>query len=335
MPTFYDTDVGFTIWLSLGVVSFIPFAFVTLGSIFDAPLETRRRGRITIEIHRKRILESVVALASLFLVTASSVNAESSASRAKCARTASRAQIDSIVSELISADEKSAIALVDELSQICHPLVVPRLVRLIRDGQPDGVTDHVIEALGRIGSSEAKELLKDLTRHRRYQARRLAYVALSAIDAPDIAEIITQGLRDMHPEVRATAALLLAEVGSKRQVETLFWAFSRGVAEAAVAIGQIGDADSVERFNRHLERQPLITMLSGYERFLTRENLPREVKLTIIATLGEVSGNTIREFLMQLLAHYQKQGDAELAQMVQRTINRIPLTVKPDKREVN
>lgn len=234
--------------------------------------------------------------------------------------------IETVASKLVSNDEKAVFSAIDELGSICHPLAVAKLSALIREGQPEAVTDYVLETLGETGSTNAIEVLEEFTNHRRPNARRLAYRALASIRHPNTAELVSNGLRDVHPEVRATTALVLGEIGSPRQLETLFWAFSRGVPEAAVAIGQLGDAASVDRFSQFLEKKPLPIMLSGYEQFLLREDIAQEVKLKVVAQLGEVSGPLVREFLMSILAREKRDKPSELVRSIRATIRRIPST---------
>ncbi len=266
---------------------------------------------------------------SIVVVASSSVSAQSASFTKKCSKVLSRSAVEKVATKLTTTDEKALFAAIDALGSSCNPLAVTKLAELIREGPRDAVTDYVLETLGKTGSSKAVEVLKEFTNHRRANARRLAYRALAAIRSPHTTDLLSQGLRDAHPEVRATTALLLGEIGSSQQLEMLFWAFSRGVSEAAVAIGQIGDAASVERFTQFLEKKPLPIMLSGYEQFLLREDIAEAVKLKIVTVLGEVSGPLVREFLLRILSREKREGPSALVRSIRATIRRIPLIQNP------
>lgn len=278
-----------------------------------------------------RFRSSFAAL-SISLIVASSVSAQATTPVRKCSKTRSRNAIESIASKLASNSEKAVFAAIDELGTICHPLAVEKLTALIREGQPDAVTDYVLETLGKTGSSHAVEVLKQFTNHRRADARRIAYRALAAIRSSSTIQLLSQGLRDTNAEVRATTALLLGEVGSPQQLDILFWAFSRGVPEAAVAIGQLGDTASIERFTEYLEKKPLPIMLSGYEQFLLRDDLTEAAKLKIVTVLGEVSGPVVREFLMSILSREKRENPSALIRSIRATIGRIPSKQLPSDR---
>jgi HEAT repeat protein len=271
----------------------------------------------------------MVFLLTLLLVETSSVSAQTTPSSKRILGSRTRKQINSIAPKFLSNDENAVIAAIDELSRIHHPMAVAKLAELARGGQPDAVTDHILETLGKTGSADAIAVLKGFIGHRRPTARKLAYIALGAIGGPTVPELITQGLRDSSGDVRAAAALALEKIGSKRELELLFWAFSKGVSEAAVAIGQLGDAVSVERFSGYVGRQPITAMLSGYERFLSRDDIPEETKIKIVDVLGDVSGPLVKEFFQRFLTDKKPESQSRLERSIQTAIQRIPYEQTP------
>lgn len=232
--------------------------------------------------------------------------------------------LDEIAAQLDHEDPDKVREAVDLLSVIDHPKVVPHLAELLRSGQPDPITDRALEALRGLAHPSSIDVLTEFTRHRRAAARRRAYLALAAIDDGRVPGLLEQGLRDPDRGVRGAAALALGDIGSKKSLDVLFEAFEAGVVEAAIAIGQLGNAKSVERFGEHLGRRPLGIMLSGYRHFVRRDDLSKEVKEEIVTELGEVSGPMVRRFLESYLETFAGGRDTDLEEHVRTTLDRIP-----------
>ncbi len=238
------------------------------------------------------------------------------------------ADLERIAARLRSPNRDEVREAIDLLSVIDHPRIVPYLAELLRAGQPDPITDRALEALGGLAHPSAIEVLEEFTRHRRIGARLRAYRALAAIRDPRVVPLVERGLRDPERTVRAAVAVALGEMGARKSLDVLFRAFEAGVVEAALSIGKLGDAGAVERFHQHLGRRPLGVMLSGYEGFLLRRDVPLDVKKDIVTRLGEVSGPMVRSFLQQILDRLpptrpRKQRE-ELRKLVRVTIRRIP-----------
>ena len=102
------------------------------------------------------------------------------------------------------------------------------------------------------------------------------------------------------------------------------------IVEAAIAIGKLGDAESVERYHAFLGQEPLGVMLTGYDAFLRRSDVPLATKKAIVERLGEVAGVSVRRFLQDYLASFPERirdrGQRELKTLVEQTIARIPET---------
>lgn len=249
------------------------------------------------------------------------------------------ADLDEIVARLRSDNPDEVREAIDLLSVIDRREVVPPIVALLRSGPSDAITDRALEALRGLADPASVDVLSEFARHRRVGARRRAYQALAAIQDRRVPTLLEQGLRDSDRSVRATCALALGNIGARGSIDVLFRAFERGVVEAAVAIGKLGDAASVERFTAHLGQQPLSVMLSGYEQYLRRDDIDERTKIAIVNRLGEVSGRSVREFLSQYLAtlpegpttRTPRRGRAteperrSLRDVVQDTVRRIPI----------
>ena len=234
------------------------------------------------------------------------------------------ADLATIVPKLESANSDEVREAIDLLTVIDRPEVVPPLAALLRSGQPDAITDRAIEALGALGQASAIDVLVEFTHHRRDGARRRAYESLAAVHDPRVPRLLEQGLRDSDRNVRGAAALALGDIGARGSVDTLFIAFDRGVIEAAISIGKLGDRAAVNKFSESVGRRPLSVMLSGFEQFVRRRDVTDEVKLEIVQRLGEVAGPLVKSFLRQYLGTFSARDRSALKRAVEENIRRIP-----------
>ncbi|MBL8680939.1 MAG: HEAT repeat domain-containing protein [Myxococcales bacterium] len=267
---------------------------------------------------------TVIAAASAVLLAATAANAQRRPpGRTPPAQGAQNAQAqDMSLREAREAIQSSDVErIVDGLEAIVtYPSaeVVQLVVELIRRGNSDRVTDTAIETLGQLARPEAIDELSTLLRHRRVAARAEAVESLAKIQDPRVRGLIESALHDSAPEVRAAAAVALGTIGNRQSVTLLFRAFERGVPEAAAAIGRIGSADDAvsgdaahdsEDPRRTSRRQTLsmwIThasisvLLSGFEQFLNRRDVPSAVKIKIIERLEQRAASAaVRDFLQR------------------------------------
>ena len=243
---------------------------------------------------------------------------------------ATLADLDRLTEELASPNDDTARAAIDSLQVIDHPRIVPPLATLLRSGRSDVVVDKALDALGGLGHASAIEVLTEFTSHRRASARRRAFQALASIEDDRVAAILERGLRDSDRSVRGVAALALGEIGASASLDTLFHAMERNVIEAAIAIGKLGDVASVERFDGFLGNERLAVMLSGYDEYLRRDDIPVETKTAIVERLGETAGVMVRQFLQNYLrwfpARTRNRDLMALRDLVNETIQTIPET---------
>jgi HEAT repeat protein len=176
------------------------------------------------------------------------------------------------------------------------------VAKLLEHGHSDVVTDRALEVLAAVGTPAVGQLLAQYAHHRRVAARARAFTALGRVAGTDRAlrELVASGLRDGAPEVRAAAARSLESLRATEATPLLLKALGRGVPEAAVTLGAIGEASSLEGYNGYLRKQPLDVMLTGYERYVLRPDLNEKVKLEVIAKLEDVSGPAVLQFTSAL-----------------------------------
>lgn len=273
-----------------------------------------------------------------------------------------QSEIDSVREMFATRDPAQMREGLDLLLILDNPAVIPTIADLLRSGPPDEVTDQALDALAALSHPSAMEVLVATTNHRRVDARRRAYVAISTINHRDRPALLEECLSDSDRAIRGLCALSLGDIGSKRSLDILFRAFERGVVEAAISIGKLGDEEDIDRFDTYLGQQPLPIMLSGYKEFLSRNDINKKRKIQVVTGaceaelearkrdqamidrgrtptrdpnevlcepdrlygLGEIGGPAVRRFLFDYLGTFPENGESELQRAVEETIRRIP-----------
>lgn len=274
-----------------------------------------------------------------------------------------RGEIDAVREMFETRDPAKMLEGLDTLLLLDDPAVIPAIAELLRSGPPDNVTDRALDALAALEHRSAMEVLVEFTNHRRVDARRRAYLAISVIPDRDRPALLEGCLSDSDRSIRGLCAESLGDIGSKGSLDILFRAFERGVLEAAISIGKLGDEEHIDRFDEYLGDQPLPIMLKGYKEFLARREIDRARKIQIVTGaceaeleqrrrdqamrdrgrtppprdpdaplcdpnrlygLGEIGGPAVRTFLYDYLNTFPENDESELVRAVEETIRRIP-----------
>jgi HEAT repeat protein len=211
------------------------------------------------------------------------------------------------------------------------PQAVDPLVALLRTGPPDIYTEAILEALGSLARPQALPVLLDYLRHRRVNVRTKVVDAIAAIRDPRVRPALEQALRDSDPRVRGAAALALGRTGATASLPVLFRAFERGVPEAAVAIGQLGNAQSSEQLLAYLGQRPLPLLLPGFKEFMARRDFPEPAKLHVVEKLLELSGPQVKRFLITYVGSLPENDRSRVRQAAEEAIRRIPDEATPSR----
>jgi HEAT repeat protein len=212
------------------------------------------------------------------------------------------AEVKEAAELLQAAEDEKKIEGIKKMAELADPTGVEPLIDLMKAGQADKVTEAAIDALGAISSPKAIPILIEYMRHRRAAVRMLAINAIAEIKDKQVIDALKNALKDSDANVRKTAALALGRYGDQSAVEILFKAFDRNVTEAAIAIGQIGNMDDMERLSGYLGKSPLTILLPGFSEFLGRETFPEKGKIKIIEKLKELAGPEVKQFLIKFVA---------------------------------
>jgi HEAT repeat protein len=176
------------------------------------------------------------------------------------------------------------------------------LAEYVRQGPPGILVESVVESLAALGSPETLQPLLTLAEHRRPGVRARVAEALAGLNAPQVRPALERLLSDSDAQVRAAAARGLARAGNRASIDPLFVAFDKGVAEAAIAIGEIGGPAEVDRLLGKLGARPLAEILPGCLAFMNRTNIADPIKVRIIQRLQELATAEVRTFLQEWLA---------------------------------
>lgn len=198
------------------------------------------------------------------------------------------------------------------------------LTESLTAGLPDALTVRALQALAKLRVRATLETFATFATHRRFEVRLAAYRGMITLAQRDVGALLEAGLSDSDPRVRGLCADGLASLGATRALDTLLLALARGVPEAARAIGELGDASTVEAYGAHLERQPMATMLKGYWAFLARRELPEDAKLAIVARLQEVATPTVRRFFQRIYVAVNWRRQPRVKRAIEQAIARIP-----------
>jgi HEAT repeat protein len=267
-------------------------------------------------MHRRRIPLLVGLIAGLAFMPASL--AAKKGKKSKLSKEGKKA------AELLeSKDVDEILEGVTTLGELAEPGGAEPLMELLEKGPPDKVTEASLDALGAISNPDSIPVIIEYMHHRRPKVRIIAINAIAEIKDKRVVEALKSALGDSHEKVRRAAAYALGRYGDPAAVDVLFKAFDRDVPEAAIAIGQIGGVDAMERLSGYLEDAPLSILKPGFYEFLTREDFPVKGKIAIVDKLLQLAGPEVKEFLKQYAATLGEDANLKLRQKVADAIDSI------------
>jgi HEAT repeat protein len=233
------------------------------------------------------------------------------------------AEAKSAADQLKSSDQAQVLEGVSKLGELAEPGGAWHLIKLLDKGPADKVTEASLDALGAISNPDSIPILIEYMHHRRPKVRIIAVNAIAEIKDKRVSEALKSALRDSDANVRKAAAYALGRYGDESAIDILFKAFDRDVPEAAIAIGQIGGVDAMERLSGYLGKAPLDLLKPGLAEFLNRDDFPDKGKIAIIDKLMELAGPEVKEFLKQYAAGLSENAPLKLRQKLQEAIESI------------
>jgi hypothetical protein len=237
-----------------------------------------------------------------------------------------RREVRDAIHKLESPNPQEVLSSVQLLAASGSREAVGPLTDLLRTGPRNDITNAAIQALGSIGHKTSVPILIEYLEHRRADARVAAIYALEGMQDSRIREALENRLRDSNPQVRSAAALALGKRGNHDSVNILFQAFDRGVYDAAIAVGQIGEPADAKRLAQYLGKFDVKLLLPGFDEFLRRDDFPKKAKLSILEQLFELAGPDVRKFAVAYKASFPpdtEEDENELYKMASRMVRQI------------
>jgi len=179
---------------------------------------------------------------------------------------------------------------------------VVRIQARIQEGLPPQLLARAVAALTQINDRNAVGALLELASHRRGAVRAQVAEALGRSSDSRGRTVLAELLDDPDPRVRSAAAVAIGNVGAQGAMDTVIQAAARGVAEAAIALGEHAGPADVPRLLRRLDASTLPALAPALRVLLGRENLPLRSKQAIVAALGQLRDPECERMLREVSA---------------------------------
>jgi HEAT repeat protein len=235
----------------------------------------------------------------------------------------------------------SAVPDADTLIQVIQSAAVAgnaegarSISELLLRGVPPRAAAAGLDALGVLARPEGAPAVLRFLEHRRPMLRRHAIAAATAIHTPDLVAALVGRLADSDENVRVEAAVAVGEVGNARATPSLFRAFERDLEtvsgpdgnrllhESAKSIARIGSVDDVTRLLGYLRRAPFRSMVDAIRSALGRHDLPEPFKVRIVQRVGDLATREVRDFLTSVVADAHGQ-ESSVARAARTAADRI------------
>ena len=223
-----------------------------------------------------------------------------------------RAIFDKVATDLLDREMEIKTLATAELGKMGNRAAVPILIEAARFNHPD-LTSEVINSLISIGATEAIALFKEKVNDPKYRVRIGCLRGLFKLAGDDEAiPLLTDALRDEHPEVRRSAATFLGWKDCTDAVPALVQCLSDKEAKvrksAVSALANIKDDSSVP---------PLFRVL-GDKDLEIREKALEAIRLISgeeIAFHVQASGNELNKAINDLRNWWQEKrlGDLDVS----------------------
>jgi hypothetical protein len=215
--------------------------------------------------------------------------------------------VDAIIRRVIATENQSSIkTLTAALVRIGHP-AVPPLIRLLKDNRWQVVRTAVI-ILGELGSRDSVSDLTHASFHMENRVRMEAIRSLARIGGREATTLLIDFLNDKNQMVKRQTITWLGITRNEKALQALLELVMKQdlmgktlslKKEALFAIGRIGDRRAID---------PLCSF--ARKRHLLSPGRWEELKIIAIETIGQLGGESSREFLEKMAGRGGRIGRA-------------------------
>ena len=227
--------------------------------------------------------------------------------------------VDAVIRRLVAVQNQYALKTLTAALLRIGPPAIPSLIGMLKDDRWQIVRTAVV-ILGEMGSRDSVKDLLLVAYHMDNRVRMEAIRSLARLGGREATEGLIELLGDKNPAVRRQAITWLGITRNEKALQPLLHlVMKRDVLgkslpfkkEALLAIGRIGDRRALDTLFRLVRRRHLLAA-GRWE----------ELKILAVETIGQLGGDSSREFLEKTSARGGRIGKASsrlLETMEQRT----------------
>lgn len=223
--------------------------------------------------------------------------------------------------QLSGTDPQAAIAAARKLGESAGNAAATPLTELLAMGTTPTLAVEALEALGKIRSGKAIQVLTLYAGNRNEPVRKAAVQALGALSDGRVAGVLIERLGDSSPGIRAAAAEALAARKDERAAPRLFKLVAKNDAGAAAPLGTLiapADVPKLAELRGQIDDAVLATALGE---FLKRPSVADRLRVDVVRTLGRIPGPGATTALVEYLASIPEKDTRPSKDEAQKTVD--------------
>lgn len=215
--------------------------------------------------------------------------------------------VDTVIGRIKAAEEHNTVNTLTAALVRIGPAALPALIRMLRDNDWQTIKSAVV-ILGEIGNRDAVSDLMNVAHHPESRVRMEAIRTLARIGGREATTLLIDLLDDENLAVKKQAIIWLGITKNEKAVPRLLQIIMKSdltgklhsiKKEAIVALGRIGDRQAFE---------PLCKLVRTWH--LLGAGRWEELKITAVEAIGQMAGESSREFLEKMKERGGRVGKA-------------------------
>jgi HEAT repeat protein len=222
---------------------------------------------------------------------------------------------------LLGDDEQGALDAAKALGLSGASNAAEPLIDLLSVGGPPARLEVAVEALGALGDVRGVDALELYAGNRSADLRRRSVKSLGAIKDDRVVPALLTALGDGAPDVRAAAADALAARKEKKAAPRLLALVKRNDAGAAPALGLLATPDLVPQLAELQGSVDDNVVASALGEYLKRDDVPDNLRVEVVRTIGRLSGAAATTALVEYLASVPAKDDRASKKEAQKLVD--------------